>query len=39
MLENFIWSDEIEKLAAKMRKVNKTLNGTVKEELANWLAK
>ncbi len=39
VLENFIWSDEIEKLAAKMRKVNKTLNGTVKEELANWLAK
>ncbi|MBO4706049.1 MAG: hypothetical protein J5647_09975 [Spirochaetaceae bacterium] len=39
VLENFIWSDEIEKLAAKMRKVNKTLNGTVKEELANWLAR
>ena len=39
VLENFIWSDDIEKLAAKMRKVNKTLNGTVKEELANWLAR
>lgn len=39
VLENFIWSDEIEKLAAKLRKVNKTLNGTVKEELANWLAR
>ena len=39
VLENFIWSDDIEKLAAKMRKVNKTLNGTVKEELANALAR
>lgn len=39
VLENFIWTDEIEKLAAKMRKVNKTLNGTVKEELANALAR
>jgi len=39
VLENFIWTDEIEKLAAKMRKINKTLNGTVKEELANWLAR
>ena len=39
VLENFIWSDEIEKLASKMRKIDKTLNGTVKEELANWLAR
>ncbi len=39
VLENFIWTDEIEKLAVKMRKVNKTLNGTVKEELSNWLAR
>ncbi len=39
VLENFIWSDEIDKLAAKERKINKTLNGTVKEELANWLAR
>ncbi|MCR4715495.1 MAG: hypothetical protein K5751_14090, partial [Treponemataceae bacterium] len=39
VLENFIWTDEIEKLAAKMRKVDKTLNGTVKEELANFLAR
>ena len=39
VLENFIWSDEIEKLAVKMRKINKTLNGTVKEELSNILAR
>ena len=37
VLEYFNWTDELEALAAKMRKVNKSLNGTVKEELANFL--
>ena len=35
--EYFNWTDELEALAAKMRKVNKSLNGTVKEPLANSL--
>lgn len=37
VLEYFNWTDDLEALAAKMRKVNKSLNGTVKEELANFL--
>ncbi|MBR4824767.1 MAG: hypothetical protein IKZ86_08200 [Spirochaetaceae bacterium] len=37
VLEYFHWTDELEALAAKMRKVNKSLNGTVKEPLANSL--
>ena len=35
--EYFNWTDDLEALAAKMRKVNKSLNGTVKEPLANSL--
>ena len=37
VLEYFHWTDELDALAAKMRKVNKSLNGTVKEPLANSL--
>ncbi|MBO4438815.1 MAG: hypothetical protein J5798_05635 [Spirochaetaceae bacterium] len=37
VLEYFHWTDVLEALAAKMRKVNKSLNGTVKEPLANSL--
>lgn len=37
VFEYFNWTDELEALAAKMRKVNKSLNGTLKEELANFL--
>ncbi|MBO4758634.1 MAG: hypothetical protein J5505_01100, partial [Spirochaetaceae bacterium] len=35
--EYFNWTDDLEALAAKMRKVNKSLNGTVKEPLASSL--
>ena len=37
VLEYFNWTDAMETLAQKMRKVNKSLNGTVKETLANAL--
>lgn len=37
VLEYFNWTEELEALAAKMRKADRTLNGTVKEELANFL--
>ena len=37
VLENFVWTDGMEKIAKKLRKISKTLNGTVKEPLANRL--
>ncbi|MCR4939218.1 MAG: hypothetical protein K5930_03800 [Treponemataceae bacterium] len=39
VMENFIWSDDIEKLAEKLSQVKKTLNGCVEEELADELAR
>ena len=39
VLDNFVWTDGMEKIAAKLRKISKTLNGTVKESLANYLLK
>ena len=39
VLDNFVWTDGMEKIAQKLRKISKTLNGTVKEPLANRLAK
>ena len=39
VLDNFVWTEGMEKIAAKLRKISKTLNGTVKEPLANYLLK
>ena len=37
VLDNFVWTDGMEKIAQKVRKISKTLNGTVKEPLAKKL--
>ena len=39
VLDNFVWTEGMEKIASKLRKISKTLNGTVKEPLANRLLK
>lgn len=35
--ENFIWTDGMEKIAQKIKEINKTLNGTVEAKLAEKL--
>lgn len=35
--ENFVWTDGMEKIAQKIREINKTLNGTVEAKLAEKL--
>ena len=35
--ENFVWTNEMEIIAQKLQKVNKTLNGTLETELADKL--
>lgn len=37
VLDNFVWSEGMEKVAQKLKKINKTLNGQVKAPLANKL--
>lgn len=37
VMDNFIWTYEMELIAQKLQKVNKTLNGTLETELANEL--
>ncbi|MBQ9688487.1 hypothetical protein IJV79_02495, partial [bacterium] len=39
VLDNFVWTEGMETIADKLRKISKTLNGTVKEPLANYLLK
>jgi hypothetical protein len=39
VLDNFVWSDGMEKIAQKLRKISKTLNGRVEEKLAKKLLK
>lgn len=39
VLDNFNWTKDMEMMAEKLRKVSKTLNGTVKEPLAKKLLK
>lgn len=39
VLDNFVWTDGMEKIAQKLKKINKTLNGTVKDPLARKLLK
>lgn len=37
VLDNFVWTDCMEKIAQKMKKINKTLNGQVEAKLAKRL--
>lgn len=37
VMENFVWTPEMDIIAQKLQKVNKTLNGTLETELANKL--
>lgn len=37
VLSNFVWTEGMEKVAQKLKKINKTLNGQVKAPLANKL--
>ncbi|MCI1273402.1 MAG: hypothetical protein LKG27_03085 [Clostridiaceae bacterium] len=39
VLDNFVWTDEMEKLAIKMREIDKNLNGRVEAKLAEKLLK
>src|SRR5574344_106568 len=39
VLENFVWTEEMEVIAKKLRKVSKTLNGRVESKLAKKLLK
>lgn len=39
VLDNFVWTEGMEKIAQKLKKINKTLNGTVKDPLARKLLK
>lgn len=37
VLDNFIWTDEMETVAQKLKKISKRLNGRTEQELADWL--
>lgn len=37
VLDNFVWNDGMEKIAQKIKEINKTLNGTVEAKLADLL--
>lgn len=37
VLDNFVWTKEMETIAIKLQKVNKTLNGTLETKLADML--
>lgn len=39
VLDNFIWTDNLELIAQKLQKINKTLNGRTESELAEKLLK
>ena len=39
VMDNFIWTDNMELIAQKLQKVNKALNGTLETELADSLLK
>lgn len=38
VLDNFVWTEGMEKIAEKIKEINKTLNGTVEARLADKLA-
>ena len=35
--DNFVWTDNMEIIAQKLQKINKTLNGTLETKLADML--
>lgn len=37
VLDNFVWTESMEKIAQKIKEINKTLNGTVEAKLADFL--
>lgn len=39
VLDNFVWTEGMEKIAEKLKKINKTLNGRVESKLADKLVK
>ncbi len=39
VLDNFVWTDEMELISQKLQKVNKSLNGRLETELADRLSK
>lgn len=39
VLDNFVWTEEMEQLSRKLREINKTLNGRVENTLADRLLK
>jgi len=39
VLDNFVWTEGMETIAAKLKKINKTLNGKVEAKLAKHLLK
>lgn len=39
VLNNFVWTDNMELISKKLQKINKTLNGTVEQKLAEELIK
>ena len=39
VIDNFVWTDNLELIAQKLQKINKTLNGRVEAELAEKLLK
>jgi len=39
VLDNFVWTEGMEKIAKKLKEINKTLNGRVEEKLAKHLAR
>lgn len=39
VLDNFVWTDNLEYIAQKLQKINKTLNGRLETELADVLSK
>ena len=39
VLDNFIWTNEMEKVSEKLKKISKRLNGTTEQKLADKLFK
>ena len=39
VIDNFVWTDNMELIAKKLQNVNKTLNGRIETELADKLTK
>ena len=37
VLDNFVWTNEMEKVSEKLKKISKRLNGTTEQKLADKL--